>query len=333
MKKILFLVMALCCTTVAKAQSTDEMSAILQHGDETTVFVGTTGFQQAYAAAVDGDVITLSQGTFQKVNIIEKALTILGAGFEDNAEAHTAVTAFDSYVSIGKSGGVIDGLHMEGIKINGTLYFDYETKNTNIRKCFINGEVRIKSHVEMMTLKQCRIGSSVYGENTNIVAKGLLLSNCYVNGNARNFNYGSSIHIDHCYIAQYGNSDKAQVLLTNSIVGGSTFSSACGVAPYSTMRNCIFFSGAGGFPATSAIGDYHKVDLATIFADATNVDYAETRTFELIDPSAYPGTDGTPIGLTGGAGWNKVPSRPYVKNLSATQSGTNLNVTYETGVK
>ena len=98
MKKILFIILALCYIVVAKAQSTDQLSAILQHGDEVSVYQGNTGFQKAYAAAVDGDVIVLSQGTFQTVTRIEKAITILGAGFEENAEANTAITAFNTNV-------------------------------------------------------------------------------------------------------------------------------------------------------------------------------------------------------------------------------------------
>ena len=76
----------------------------------------------------------------------------------------------------------------------------------------------------------------------------------------------------------------------------------------------------------------HYVDLANIFADSENIDYDESRTFVLKEPTTYVGTDNTPIGLSGGVGWNKIPSKPYVSNLSATPSGTNLNVTYEAGV-
>ena len=55
MKKILFIILALCYVVVAKAQSADQLSAILQHGDEVSVYQGNTGFQKAYEAAVDGN--------------------------------------------------------------------------------------------------------------------------------------------------------------------------------------------------------------------------------------------------------------------------------------
>ncbi|MDD7404396.1 MAG: hypothetical protein PUG32_00750, partial [Bacteroidales bacterium] len=62
MKKILFSILALCGSIVATAQSTDETSAILQHGDKISVYKGNTGLQQAYANAAEGDVINLSSG-------------------------------------------------------------------------------------------------------------------------------------------------------------------------------------------------------------------------------------------------------------------------------
>ncbi len=333
MKKILFIILALCYVVVAKAQSTDQLSAILQHGDEVSVYQGNTGFQKAYEAAVDGDVIVLSQGTFQTVSSIYMGITFLCAGFDENAEDNTAITYFNTHVYVGKSDAVLDGFRMEGVKVSGTLQFDYEVKNVNIVKCYVTGDVRFQKNLEAVTLKQCRLGSSVLGDNTSVVAKGLLVLNCHVNGNARNFSYESSANIDHCYIMQYGSGDKAQILVTNTIIEDNHFYNKSGIAPYSTARNCIVTNGAGGFPATASWFNCHWVDRAAIFADAENGNYTETRTFVLQDPTTYVGTDGTPIGPSGGAGWNKVPSRPSISNLTATPSGTTLNVTYDVNMK
>ena len=97
MKKYLFLIIALCYAVVANAQGSDQYSAILQHSETTTFYTGSSAFKQAYAAAVDGDVIILSEGVFEPVKI-EKSLKIYGAGFERNAETNTAITAFSSHV-------------------------------------------------------------------------------------------------------------------------------------------------------------------------------------------------------------------------------------------
>lgn len=122
MKKILLSIIALCCTMAVSAQGTDEISAVLQHGEEVSVYKGSTGLQQAYAAASDGDVITLSKGTFYAVNI-EKSLTIYGAGFEANEETKTDITTINATLNVGKADDVIEGFHIEGVKINGNLAF------------------------------------------------------------------------------------------------------------------------------------------------------------------------------------------------------------------
>ena len=123
------------------------------------------------------------------------------------------------------------------------------------------------------------------------------------------------------------------VIITNTIIGANRFSSACGVANYSTAQNCIVVNGAGTFPSSVSYGNCPRVNLANIFADGENAEYSETRTFELKDPTTYKGGDGTSIGPAGGEGWNKVPAKPSIANLTTTLSGTNINITYDAAVK
>lgn len=333
MKKILFSIIAICSSIVATAQNTDEPSAILQHGDQVSVYKGSTGLQNAYAAAVDGDVINLSAGTFQSVTI-EKALTILGAGFENNAEVNTAVTYINGDWTVGENGAVIDGFYLEGVNISGKLVLNCELKNAQIQRCYINSALNFNYNIENVLLKQCRFGGEITG-NWSKVANGLLISNCYVLGQIHNFAYESFVNIDHSIVATLYNDiypGYAQFLWTNSILSANDTYRVQPVGDYSTVRNCIIVSGSGNVPGNAIAENCFYVDIANIFADGENITIDETRTFELKDPTTYVGTDGTPIGLSGGDGWNKVPSKPYVSNLSATPSGTNLNITYEAGV-
>ncbi len=332
MRKYLLLIIALCYAVVANAQDTSEYTAVLQHGNDASVYTGSTAFQQAYEAAADGDVIVLSEGVFIPVTRIEKSLKIYGAGFERVAATNTAVTAFTGHVFVGKADAVLEGFHLEGVKVMGTLQFDYEMKDVNIRKCYVTEHIRFKKNIEKVGVKQCRIEGSILGE-TSVVATGLLIANCYINGNARDFSYDSFVHIDHCYILQYGSGDTAKTIITNTIIGANSFYSACGVANYSTAQNCIVVNGAGSFPSSVSYGNCPRVNLANIFADGENAEYSETRTFELKDPTTYTGGDGTSIGPAGGEGWNKVPAKPSIANLTTTLSGTNINITYDAAVK
>ena len=65
--------------------------ASLKHGDEISVYYGEKALQMAHDAAVDGDVITLSSGTFSAV-YFNKGVTIRGAGMEANPEKGTEAT-------------------------------------------------------------------------------------------------------------------------------------------------------------------------------------------------------------------------------------------------
>lgn len=339
MKKILLSIIALCCTMVAIAQNTEEISAILQHGEEVSVYKGSTGLQQAYANASDGDVITLSEGTFYAVNI-EKPLTIYGAGFETNEETKTAVTTINATFNVGKADAVIEGMHIEGIKINGSLAFTQKLKNSTIQRCYITENLTFANDIENVRVKQCRVGGNLNGSKT-VVAKGLLIANCYVWGEINYYSNESIVNIDHSFMGYQYNTysnyndynNYAQFLWTNSIINsrGSSYRMATGNC--ATVKNCIVVSGGGGVRDNNIIENLYTVDVANLFADAEDVNYTEARTFKLKDETTYKGTDGTPIGPSGGAGWNKVPSTPYVKNLNATVNGINLGVAYEAGVK
>ena len=331
MKKFILLISALFYTVVAYAQGTDQVSAILQHGDTETIFIGNTGLAKAYEAAVDGDVIILSQGVFEPMNNMSKALTIYGAGFEDNAETNTATTTINGTVKLGDGSDTeFDGIHIEGVKINGYLGLNSQLKNVTIQRCCITNNVELNHNTENVTFRQCYMLGDILGQYKH--ANGLLISNCYVSKNINNFSVNSFVHIDHSYMGNMYSRvyrEYAQFLWTNSIINKLSGDLPLGYA--AIVKNCIFFVD-NYYNDVDLENCYRLNSVADIFADGENADYSPTRTFELKDPETYVGTDGTPIGLSGGAGWNKVPSNPYVSKVNTTLSGTQLNVTYEAGV-
>ena len=331
MKKIVLLIFALCYTVVAYAQGTDQVSAILQHGDTETIFIGNTGLEKAYYAAVDGDVIILSQGIFNSINNISKVLTIYGAGCEDNAETNTATTTINGTVKLGDGSDTeFDGIHIEGVKINGGFGLNSQLKNVTIQRCSIVNNIEFNHNTENVTIRQCYILGHILGQGK--LANGLLISNCYITNNINKFSVNSFVHIDHSYMGHmysYRDREFAQFLWTNSIINNLSGDMPSGKA--AIVKNCIFFH-KNWYDDVNLENCYLLSSIADIFADGENADYSPTRTFELKDPTTYVGTDGTPIGLSGGAGWNKVPSNPYVSKVNTTLSGTQLNVTYEAGV-
>ena len=331
MKKFILLISALCYTVVAYAQGTDQISAILQHGDTETIFIGNTGLAKAYEAAVDGDVIILSQGIFNSINNISKVLTLYGAGFEDNAETNTATTTINGIFRLGDGSDTeFDGIHIEGVKINGGFGLNSQLKNVTIQRCSIVNNIEFNHNTENVTFRQCYMLGDILGQYKH--ANGLLISNCYITKNINNFSVNSFVHIDHSYMGYMYSRvyrEYAQFLWTNSIINNLSGDMPSGYA--AIVKNCIFFAD-NYYNDVNLENCYRLSSIADIFADGENADYSPTRTFELKDPTTYVGTDGTPIGLSGGAGWNKVPSNPYVSKVNTTLSGTQLNVTYEAGV-
>ncbi|MBO5625662.1 MAG: hypothetical protein J5953_07720 [Prevotella sp.] len=349
MKKILLSIVALCCTVVAGAQN-EIVTAVLQHGDDVSVYKGGSAFVQAYNAAVDCDVITLSNGSFVPPACIEKVLSIYGCGFEEDQEANTSITTINGDLRVGKADAVLEGVHIEGVFVRGEL-LAANTANTSttaqlkgftLKKCFINSHLRFNSNIEGVTVKQCRIGGGIYGTST-VIADGLFIANCYIWDRVAQFSKDSDVQIDHCIKAlRYGSghysSDDAnwsEFTWKNSIIGHRGAYDGWGQTPlgfYSVAQNCIIVE-SGLDSSVTQNGCIVSVPINDLFDDGiNNIDYSQTRNWKLKNET-YLGTDGTPIGPYGGDGWNKVPSTPYVKNLNATVAGTNLNVSYEAGVR
>ena len=88
MKKSIILALTLVMSVATFAQQL----ATLNHNDSITVYYGMNALQQAHASAVNGDIITLSSGIFNSVNIT-KAVTIRGAGAwaDTNGNSNTII--------------------------------------------------------------------------------------------------------------------------------------------------------------------------------------------------------------------------------------------------
>ena len=110
--------------------------ATLQHNDTITgVFYGQNAFVSAHNAAVDGDVVTLSSGTFNNCSIT-KSVTIRGAGCVLDTVTNVLPTIIPGSFYIGRSNITFEGIcFTEEIKIpNGASNYSY----ISFVKCNIN---------------------------------------------------------------------------------------------------------------------------------------------------------------------------------------------------
>ena len=117
MKKLFLILTSVFVSAYAMAQ--DTFVATLEHNGEYTNFYNNTALTAAYEAAEDGDVITLSSGTFTCPNIT-KGVTIRGIGLaqlEQNKKTYIS-TAFDVYAQDASRTVNLEGLYIQNTMKN-----------------------------------------------------------------------------------------------------------------------------------------------------------------------------------------------------------------------
>lgn len=210
MKKFIVLfvaVMAMFATT-AKAQSS--LLATLNHEGTISTFYGTYALIQAHAAAADGDVITLSSGTFQSVNI-RKAVTLRGAGMVLDAATQTEPTVLANEFIIDIPDETTQRLTIEGVYTNQTVNIN-KLKNAMFLKDRFNiifAGYRSGQMATDLTFIHCKIAKNYYGANTTYNSASF--QNCIVSG-IDGYNYifnnciiglGGTHYL--CYTSEYKN--------------------------------------------------------------------------------------------------------------------------------
>ena len=121
MKKLFVSLVAMVCATMSYAQGS--LLATLNHEGTISTFYGAQAWKNAHDAAANGDVITLSSGTFVAVNIT-KAITVRGAGMgiDSTAVSEPTIITGDFTVNIAEPDS--NRLTLEGIYSNHTITYN-----------------------------------------------------------------------------------------------------------------------------------------------------------------------------------------------------------------
>ena len=130
MKKVFLSLATMIVATVTYAQSS--LVATLNHGDVITMYYGSYALRDAHNAAVSGDVINLSGGGFQAVDIT-KAVTIRGTGI-DVSYPTVIMNAFTINISTNDE----NRLSIEGTRCNGNITMAGTFNNPYFQKCQFN---------------------------------------------------------------------------------------------------------------------------------------------------------------------------------------------------
>lgn len=340
MKKTILLLVAIALTS-AKMMA-EGLTATLQQGETMTAFYGVNAFVDAYNAAEDGAVITLSEGRFNDVSSIEKSITVIGnmafdvEGYEKTYLSNSTVNAdnvtlegiyFTGNVALGN----INNCHIKRCRIGNTLYYVSNTVHTNtlIEQCVINCESAMSTS-RNYCLKNSTINYFVNSSSSEYIA---YITNCYICYYClytyRQSNYGGN----------YNPNANPYAIYKNNVIGID-----CQSYGYWTMNlyspsefyNNYFYrtTTASGYTNyyisytfnTGCInqGNQNSGDESVYISSSDNFNGKYK-----IDSFGMLGDDGTPIGITGGSGFSPYPSIPRITSKqidSKTDSEGKLNV-------
>ena len=286
--------------------------ALLQHNGEVTLFDG-NNIQDAVNAAVDGDTIYLTLGTFKPFTI-NKKITVRGTG----------------------ETSIIDG--------NVTIDIPNQQTLTSpvLEALAVSGTVNVSSAVNDMILRKCKIANMTFGANVDgavidrcYITNWLTLSS-YINGmtvvntklNRVEANSGASNNTTflNCNFYQlYPNNFSGTII--NSIIQGPY--SASQYTLFSTIvLNSVINTAANGY----GYSNYFKIGSSSVTQNCYNVSNSNyvSSSCTCSPSSSFVGTDGTIVGIYGGdTPYTLNPSVPKVTSSDLDLDNENkvLNVT------
>lgn len=321
MKKFFISLVALMAATLSYAQSS--MMATLSHEGEISTFYGAQALREAHEAAENGDVITLSSGSFLAVDIT-KGITIRGAGMwlDPSTQQEPTVITGDFTINIPEE--TTNRLTIEGIYNNNTVYYQGELKNaTFIKDRFAtitsstsSSLLKNATFIHCKILKKLYIGgtSSVSCVNCLIWEPGMPYSELQASFEFINCNLckDSSGWRDYMYNSTF----------KNCIFMGSSSNSLNGS---NTAFNCIriddvpsFFENIPNTTNTSSVG-------FSIFKNFNGGSWKDDSNFELTDEAKeqYKGLDDTEVGMYGGnMPFDITPTNPQITKCNVAAKST-----------
>lgn len=310
MKKLLFLLAVLLTTALASSAQTAQV-ATLSHEGTISTFYSANALKDAYAAAVDGDVITLSSGTFSAPSKIEKNITLRGAGMMPDADP----TILTGDIIVQCPDSETDYFTLEGVYHNGDTRL-YGSKDAKIIKCWLKSLIlsgnspKINSNLMVIQTRAMAVSNGYYSDVMFINCMLSKLSfgsngfagsftNCVMNGN-NVFNTNNS-YLKNC-------------IITTDSTSSSWF-------PSSTTASYCYFIGKATDPFRYSPSTTNVVNNTLTAEDI----FKDLVTYELKDEYAgsWLGEDGTQVGAHGGMlPFDPTPTNPQITKFNVSSKTT-----------
>lgn len=319
MKKAFILFVVLTVSTIAFSQQLNlTQFATLTHNDTVTGhWYGPNSFQSAYNAAMAGDLVTLSPGTFNAVTFLEKAIFIRGAGMMYDSVAQTQPTKISGRFNINVSSGV---LRMEGLYCTADIVTYRQTTSPVFNKCRFN-TIRKDSYTDVNMqnpiFTNCIIGAwdgapqaiNAMFINSIILSswngsRGYYSSHSSYTGNwyetSDTYTAGSSADVYYnCIVCINPTRTNNKRSMVNCITYSAGSASGTGANVYNTIG---INDSANFYTTTTDHGNTNLNSFESIFKTFRGT-YIEGEMFELTNSAAttYLGSDNTQVGIYGGS--------------------------------
>lgn len=323
---MLFVVVVL--TNNAFAQGS--LLATLSHEGTVSTFYGTQAWKNAHDAAVNGDVITLSSGTFIAVDIT-KAVTVRGAGMgiDTTSVVEPTIISGDFSINIAEPGS--NRLTLEGIYNNNTIKY-VNVVNPLFLKCRLNSVVSINpsSLLKDASFIHCRIanGIELYSNCSASCVNSVIEDPETYSSTTSNFEFLNSVVVFTGINSNFGQTTLRNIdssSFKNCIIKVS-YSSDC-VNSSCTAYNCIGLGGTDMFKNVTNATNKIVSDYASLFKTYTGAALSklDSENFQLTDAAKtlYLGIDGTEVGIYGGnLPFDPTPSNPQITKCNVAAKST-----------
>ena len=288
--------------------------ATLSHGGEVKTFYGAGALIEAHEAAANGDVITLSAGTFTGTDIT-KGITLRGSGMDTDSVTHREPTFISTDFKIDVNDSISERLTIEGIRHN--------------------GKISLKKAINALFLK-CRfneIGS--YDPNLGAdVLRDLNFIHCRI-ADRFCFNEHSSASLTNCVVKALNKNNSGQdqyfsltncVILDGDMLNCSEYKNCIIVTLLDPQSSSIYYNNLYICQTISDLRDIKNTTNVLLLPNderITNLigDYSDDKTYTLSEAvkSLIKGTDGKEVGIYGGnLPYLATPSNPQITKFNVS---------------
>ncbi len=304
-----------------------QQMATLNHNDTITVFYGLYALKDAHNAAVAGDIVTLSPGTFEKCDIT-KPITLRGAGATIDTIAGTYPTVITGNFKLDIPKHTEYYLVIEGVYMSQTIDIN-KLYNAKFNRC---------------NIYQLSFGVGSYTDPSNEIAEDVEFVNCLIREINNNSKYSSTSSFTFVNCALYWRYYEVPSTFINSLlIMGVDFSMSTAYNSVITRTgsyrftqtanafNSIFIRNGNSYHILENTTNNTNVtynNLNEVFEtwhSCTNSNFSFDERYILKEEIAtsFLGSDGTEVGIHGGLfPFDTRPSYMVVKKCNVAYKST-----------